>query len=288
MNRAPTDQGDKTLSVRSRLQSVVSEDLGIEGARRLRVKLQAYWMKILDTREEALGPIPDDVLPSDMPNRIPQGAFHDGIRLLDLVDELLDDYKERVKLKPSIFAKARRADRRLVWNAAVHSDPASLLIKGPGSGSTEELSSQDEGLESQESSRETRDQSIVVHSPKPPASPSTQDMTEDDADSLFGGYANDLLHQSEGESVLYGPEPRDETEGVEIPEESPPRKSNEVRQLLSEWLERAQAGIQMAVAETLVIIEHMPDAASNGLIRILELLQEADSLVRAEGWVLED
>lgn len=82
-------------------------------------------------REAALGPIPDDILPIQMPNRIPPFATREETRLLNLTDQLLDDFAQWPNAKPSSFALGRLKDRTLAWDKLMRSNPQALVRRNP-------------------------------------------------------------------------------------------------------------------------------------------------------------
>ena len=73
-----------------------------------------------------------EISASQIPNRIPASANREEIRLLDLIDRLLDDYQRRgAEPNPSRAAIRRVRERQAAWDSLASSHPLALLSRYP-------------------------------------------------------------------------------------------------------------------------------------------------------------
>jgi hypothetical protein len=80
---------------------------------------------------------------SQTPNQIPAGASREEVRLLELVDRLLDDYRRRGATQtPSQAALARVRTRQAAWDRLASSKPRALLTRYPSLNSTNGMCAQ--------------------------------------------------------------------------------------------------------------------------------------------------
>jgi len=101
--------------------------------------------QISSVRPSVPSPLQTVTVPSasQTPNRIPAGASREEVRLLELVDRLLDDYQRRgATPTPSQAALARVRTRQAAWDRLASSNPRALLTRYPSLNSTNGMCAQ--------------------------------------------------------------------------------------------------------------------------------------------------